>query len=216
MQYVGELCRYLVATPPTQYDKAHACIVANGNGLQKDIWTQFMNKFHIPEIREIYRSTEGIAKFDNFKGGAASTGKVGFSGPLKRFLETNTYLVKYDAEREDLYRNPKTGFCVLAALDEPGEAIGRVQSMSLYPQYYDDPKATELKLVRDVFRKGDLFQRTGDLLIQDRAGWVRFHDRIGDTFRWKGENVSAGEVRAFISDIPNVQDVIVYGVKLDG
>lgn len=216
MQYVGELCRYLLAAPPSPYDKAHSCIVGNGNGLQKDIWERFRERFNIPEIREVYRSTEGVAKFDNFKGGPLSAGKVGFSGPLARYLETNTYLVKYDHDKEDLYRDPKTGFCVQAALDEPGEAIGRVRSMALYPEYFNDPKSTSLKLVKDVFHKGDIFQRTGDLLVRDRTGWVRFHDRTGDTFRWKGENVSAGEVRAFISEMPNVQDVTVYGVKLDG
>lgn len=216
MQYVGELCRYLLAAPPSQYDRAHACLVGNGNGLQKDIWEQFKERFNILEIREIYRSTEGIAKFDNFKGGKASTGKVGFAGPLKRLLETTTYLVKYDLEKGDLYRDPKTGFCLRAAPDEPGEAIGRIESLELYPEYHNDLKATSLKIVRDVFRKGDMFQRTGDLLVQDRTGWVRFHDRTGDTFRWKGENVSAGEVRNFVSDMSNVQDVTIYGVKLDG
>jgi acyl-CoA synthetase (AMP-forming)/AMP-acid ligase II len=215
MQYVGELCRYLVATPPSKYDKIHSCIVGNGNGLQKDIWNRFKERFNIHEIREIYRSTEGIAKFDNFNSGPAGAGKVGFFGPLRRKLEKGTYLVKYDTEKEDLYRHPKTGFCVLAELDEPGEAIGRIQSWELYPEYHKNPKATELKLVRNVFDTGDLFQRTGDLLVHDREGWIRFHDRTGDTFRWKGENVSAGEVRAFISEMPNVHDVSVYGVKLD-
>ena len=76
--------------------------------------------------------------------------------------------------------------------------------------------ATEEKLLRDVFQKGDLFQRTGDLVVQDESGWVRFQDRVGDTFRWKGENVSAGEIRDHICRIEGVHDAVVYGVKLSG
>lgn len=214
--YVGELCRYLLAAPPSKYDKAHKCIVAGGNGLQKDIWEKFKRRYNIPEIREVYRSTEGVTKFDNSGQGIAGAGKVGFSGPLGRYLEDVTYLVRYDHDKEDLYRDPKTGFCVLAKQGEPGEAIGRVRSMTFYSEYHQNPEATQLKLVKNVFRKGDLFQRSGDLLLRDTDGWVQFHDRIGDTFRWKGENVSAGEVRGFISEMPNVADAVVYGVKLQG
>jgi len=99
---------------------------------------------------------------------------------------------------------------------EVGEAIGRVHNRQFLVEYLNNPSATEGKLLKDVFQKGDLFQRTGDLLVRDADGWVRFRDRIGDTFRWKGENVSAGEVQGHICQIPGVRDAIVYGVKLDG
>lgn len=212
--YVGELCRYLIAAPPSPYDRAHQCIVAHGNGLRGEVWVKFKERFNVPEIREFYRSTEGLGRYDNFGFGDWGKGKIGFSGPLGRLLENFTYIVKIDLETETTYRDPKTGFCVLAKLGEPGEVIGRVVDRGTLSEYLGNSAATESKLLRDVFKKGDLFQRMGDLVIQDADGWVSFHDRIGDTFRWKGENVSAGEVRDHVSKIDGVQDVAVYGVKL--
>jgi acyl-CoA synthetase (AMP-forming)/AMP-acid ligase II len=214
--YIGELCRYLLSTPPSPYDQDHKCTVATGNGLRGEIWEKFRKRFNVPEIREFYRSTEGIAKFDNHGVGAWGAGKVGFSGPIRRFLEDDTFIVRYDTDAEMPYRDPVTGFCVRAQLGEEGEAIGRVRDRGLLVAYLGNAGATEEKLLRDVFRKGDLFQRTGDLVVQDESGWVRFQDRVGDTFRWKGENVSAGEVRDHICRIDGVHDAVVYGVKLNG
>ncbi|KAH6676983.1 putative bifunctional fatty acid transporter/acyl-CoA synthetase [Plectosphaerella plurivora] len=216
MLYVGELCRYLTAAPESPYDRSHKCIVAMGNGLAKDIWLKFTKRFGIPEVREIYRSTEGLAKFDNYTRSTAAAGSVGFVGPIKLYAEDDTFLVRYDPTTESPYRDPKTGFCVRAKADEPGEAIGRVRSMDLLGNYHGDKAATDLKLISDVFQKGDLFQRTGDLLVRHSSGWVRFHDRSGDTFRWRGENVSASEVREHIEKIDGVQDCSVYAVKLEG
>ncbi|KAF7715956.1 Bifunctional fatty acid transporter and acyl-CoA synthetase [Penicillium ucsense] len=212
--YIGELCRYLLSTPPSPYDRGHKCIVATGNGLRGEIWEKFRSRFGVPEIREFYRSTEGVAKFDNIGEGAWGAGKVGFSGPIRRLLEDDTFIVKYDTETEMPYRDPSTGFCIRAQLGEEGEAIGRVRDRGLLTEYLHNEGATEGKLLRDVFQKGDLFQRTGDLVVQDHSGWVRFQDRVGDTFRWKGENVSAGEIRDHICRIEGVHDAVVYGVKL--
>jgi acyl-CoA synthetase (AMP-forming)/AMP-acid ligase II len=212
--YVGELCRYVLSAPPSPYDKNHQCIVATGNGLRGEIWEKFRERFNVPEIREFYRSTEGLAKFDNFGKGAGAAGKLGFVGPLRRWMESDTFIVRIDPLTEEIYRDPKTGFCVKAALGEPGEAIGRVKDRALLTEYLGNIDATESKLLRDVFVKGDVFHRMGDLLCHNSDGWVTFHDRLGDTFRWKGENVSAGEVRDHIAKLPGVQDAIVYGVKL--
>ncbi len=88
--------------------------------------------------------------------------------------------------------------------------------LAAYSDYLNNPEANEKKLIRDVFEKGDLFQRMGDLLVRDADGWIRFTDRIGDTYRWRGENVSAGEVRDHLARLPEVQDVVVYGIKLAG
>jgi len=216
MLYVGELCRYLLAVAPSQYDRLHACIVASGNGLQKDIWEKFKARYNIPEIREFYRSTEGVAKFDNFSRSPTAAGMVGYAGLLGRYREEDTYLVKFDTSTDAPYRDPTTGFCVPAELDEPGEAIGRVRTLDFYSDYLNNQEANNLKLIQNVFEKGDLFQRTGDLLLRDKRGWVRFVDRSGDTYRWRGENVSAGEVREHICRQPNVHDVSVYGMKLNG
>jgi len=214
--YVGELCRYLVSAPPSPYDRAHSCIVAGGNGLRAEIWEKFRERFNIPEIREFYRSSEGVAKFDNFGKAAAGAGKLGFAGPIRRYFEDTTFIVKTDPATEQVYRDPKTGFCVEAGYGEAGEAIGRVKDRSMLTEYLNNPSATEGKLLRDVFAKGDCFQRMGDLLLRESSGWVQFHDRMGDTFRWKGENVSAGEVRDHIAKLAGVQDAAVYGVKLAG
>ena len=214
IMYIGELCRYLLASPPTPYDKAHGVTHAYGNGLRRDIYVAFKERFNVPEIREFYRSTEGAAKFDSHGEGSFRAGTVGFQGPLMHRLENTTFIVKYDMESESPWRNPSTGFCEQAQLGEAGEAIGRVKDRNLLTEYLDNEKATSDKLMRDVFEKGDLFQRMGDLLLRDQDGWIRFADRIGDSFRWKGENVSAGEVRDHICKAPEVEDAVVYGVKL--
>lgn len=212
--YVGELCRYLVHAPPSPYDRAHKCIVASGNGLRAEIWETFRNRYGIPEIREFYRSTEGLAKYDNIGFSASGAGKVGFAGALRRYLEADTFILKMDPETETPWRDPKTGFCVKAKIGEPGEVVGRVKNRALLTEYLNNKPATEEKIMFDVFKKGDCFQKMGDLMIHDPTGWVRFHDRMGDTFRWKGENVSAGEVRDHLAKIPGVLDSVVYGVKL--
>lgn len=216
MIYVGELCRYLLSAPPSPLDKQNKVIVATGNGLQKDVWNKFRERFGIPEIREFYRSTEGVAQFEIVTDRSQDAGYVGRKGPLGRYLETSTYLVKYDKETDTPWRNPKTGFCEEADANEPGEAIGRILSMETYRAYLNNPEANAKKLIRDVFEKGDLFQRTGDLLVRDNRGRVKFADRMGDTWRWRGENVSAGEVRGVISHLHNVKDANCYGVKLNG
>lgn len=214
--YVGEVCRYLLKAPPSIYDKAHKCRVAVGNGLARDVWLKFMDRFGIEEVREFYRSTEGIAKFDNIGRGAVAAGKVGFQGPLYRMFNKQTVLVRYDPITQAPWRDPQTGLCKQAGFGEPGEAIGIVTNMDVYHAYLNNPAANEEKLISNVFKKGDLYQRMGDLLVNERSGWVHFADRTGDTYRWNGENVSAGEVREHISRIPGVVDVTVYGVKLHG
>lgn len=214
--YVGELARYLLKAPHSPYDKAHHCRIASGNGLQKDVWVKFMERFGIDEIREFYRSTEGLAKFDNFSQGVIAAGKVGFQGPIANYMTKDTILVRYDPATEAPWRDPRTGFCARARKGEPGEAIGLVTGLDFYPEYLNNPEANGEKLITNVFRKGDVYQRTGDLLVREQTGWIRFHDRSGDTYRWNGENVSAGEVRELISTLQGVQDVTVYGVKLDG
>ncbi|EXJ78683.1 hypothetical protein A1O1_09085 [Capronia coronata CBS 617.96] len=214
--YVGELCRFLLATPPTLYDRDHNVLVACGNGLQKDVWVAFQERFRVDEVREFYRSTEGLVKYDNaHRRGRPGAGKVGYLGTLrKRVLDKDQFIVKFDYDTEMPIRDPKTGFCVVADRGEPGEAIARIHNLDTYTDYHANQAATEQKFLRDAFAKGDLWQRSGDLLVQEPSGWVRFVDRIGDTYRWMGENVSAGEVRGFISELPGVRDVVVVGRRL--
>lgn len=215
--YVGELLRFLLATPPGPYDQDHKAIVATGNGLQKDVWDKFQRRFNIPEIREFYRSSEGLVTFENVNMvGKPGAGKVGFSGALRRkYFSPDQCIVKFNYDTQAPERDPKTGFCIIAKRDEPGEAIGRIKSLDTYTNYHNDPEATEKKMLRDVFQKGDLWQRSGDLLVEESDNWVKFVDRIGDTYRWMGENVSAGEIAGFISQLPGVVDVIIVGRRLE-
>ena len=140
---------------------------------------------------------------------------MGHRGLIGRYVEDSSILVKYDPESESPWRDPKTGFCVRVKVGEPGEAIGRVRSINQLTVYLNNAKATEAKLLRDVFRKGDLFQRSGDLLSFDKDGWVHFVDRVGDTYRWKGENVAAGEVRDHVAALDGIVDATIYGLRLD-
>jgi acyl-CoA synthetase (AMP-forming)/AMP-acid ligase II len=123
--------------------------------------------------------------------------------------------VRFDPETEMPWRDPKTGFCVRAKIGEPGEAIGRVRDINSLTRYLNNDTATEAKLIRDAFKKGDLFQRSGDLLICDQDGWIRFVDRVGDTYRWKGENVAAGEIRDHVAALDGVVDATIYGLRLE-
>ncbi|KAJ5192169.1 Bifunctional fatty acid transporter/acyl-CoA synthetase (FAT1) [Penicillium cf. viridicatum] len=191
--YVGELCRYLLAAPASPHDRAHQCRVAIGNGLHRNVWRRFQQRFNIPEVREVYRSTEGVAKFDNFSRGKTGAGMVGCAGPLKRYFEDVTYLVRYDPTTESPYRDPQTGLCVLAQAGEPGEAIGRVRSMDYYnEEIFSSERAT----CSSGIRPGG------------------FASTIARGIHSVGENVSAAEVREHICKLPDVEDASVYTVKL--
>ncbi|KAK6382711.1 hypothetical protein LTS17_003380 [Exophiala oligosperma] len=214
--YVGELMRFILATAPGEYDRRHSVLVAAGNGLQKDIWVAFQRRFNVPEVREFYRSTEGLVKFDNVhRRGRPGAGRVGYMGVLRKrvFDKGQQHIIKFDYDTEMPVRDAQ-GWCIVADRGEPGEAIARIRDMSTYTDYHGNTDATEKKLLRDVFEKGDVWQRSGDLLMQERDNWVKFVDRIGDTYRWMGENVSAGEVRGFMSELDGVKDAVVVGRRL--
>eukprot|EP01098_Paradermamoeba_levis_P004101 TRINITY_DN1788_c0_g1_i1.p1 TRINITY_DN1788_c0_g1~~TRINITY_DN1788_c0_g1_i1.p1 ORF type:complete len:631 (+),score=216.09 TRINITY_DN1788_c0_g1_i1:78-1970(+) len=211
IQYIGELCRYLLLSPSTPYDTAHSVRMAVGNGLRPDIWKNFQTRFNIATIGEFYAATEAnVGLFNNLN----KIGAVGFITPLiKRWYPVK--IIKFNIEKEEPVRGAD-GFCIEAKTGESGEMLGQIVDgdPTRYFRGYTDPKATEKKLIRDVFVKGDVWFRTGDLLRSDSEGFVYFVDRIGDTFRWKGENVSTNEVAEVISSSPGVQEVNVYGVHV--
>ena len=123
--------------------------------------------------------------------------------------------MKYDPETEGPWRDPRTGFCRRARVGEAGEAIGRIRDINSLTRYLNNDSATNAKIIRDVFKKGDAFQRSGDLLLIDEDGWIHFVDRVGDTYRWKGENVAAGEVRDHVAALDGVVDATIYGLRLE-
>ena len=214
-QYIGELCRYLVQAPPSADERRHRLRIACGNGLSGAVWTAFQDRFAIPRIVEFYAATEGNFSLFNVEGEPGAIGRVpGFMA--HRFPAA---LVAYDPETGQPARGAD-GLCIRCGRGERGEAIGRIASAGADPAHrfegYTNAVETEKKVLRDVFEPGDAWLRTGDLMRLDARGFFHFVDRVGETFRWKGENVSAGEVAAAIDACPGVEACAVYGVSVPG
>ncbi|MDH4121734.1 MAG: long-chain-acyl-CoA synthetase [Deltaproteobacteria bacterium] len=210
--YIGELLRYLVNTPSGAFDRNHKVTRVLGNGLRPDIWGQFKYRFGIDHIREFYASTEGNAYLLNLDDTDGSVGKAALK------TSDNLRLVRYDIASEQIIRG-HNGFAELCRPGEPGELLAQIKALTPF-HGYANPKDTEKKILRNVLKTGDAFFSTGDLLRKDDTGHYYFIDRIGDTFRWKGENVSTHEVEEIItSGVSWVDFATVYGVeiaKMDG
>ncbi|HYM43804.1 MAG TPA: long-chain-acyl-CoA synthetase [Steroidobacteraceae bacterium] len=210
-QYIGELCRYLLNAPRDPLENSHALRLACGNGLRGEVWEPFQRRFRIPQILEYYASTEGNFSLYNCEG------RVGAIGRIPPFLAHRmpVALVKHDLDAGVPVRDAN-GRCLRCAADEVGEAIGQILDSGGTSRFegYADPEASGKKVLRDVFAVGDAWYRTGDLMRRDAQGFFYFVDRVGDTFRWKGENVSTTEVAAAIARCPGVIEVAVYGVRV--
>ena len=210
--YIGELCRYLVNSPEQEGERDHKIRLAFGNGLRPDVWPDFQSRFAIRDILEFYGSTEGNVSLFNFDGKPGSIGRV------PKFLKNqlNIRLLAFDIETEQPVRLAN-GLAREAGVGEIGEAIGLIGDDIRHDfSGYADKAASEKKILTDVFKRGDRWFRTGDLMRQDSEGYFYFIDRIGDTFRWKGENVSTAEVEQRLIDAPGVKEVIAYGVPVPG
>ncbi|KAM7191896.1 hypothetical protein V8F33_008620 [Rhypophila sp. PSN 637] len=225
IQYVGETCRYLLATPPKidpvtgeNLDRKHNVRVAFGNGLRPDVWNAFKERFGIDTISEFYGATEGSFATWNLSRNDFSMGAVGRNGALYNMLVAhNLAIVELDIETELPLRDPKTKFCRRVPRGEPGELIFKLPADNIHSRfqgYYGDEEATSKKIMRNVFKKGDAWFRTGDVMRWDNQNRVFFSDRIGDTFRWKSENVSTAEVAHVLGSHPAVLEANVYGVEL--
>jgi fatty-acyl-CoA synthase len=214
-QYIGELCRYLVNAPPDSRETAHRVRLCCGNGLRPDIWEDFQNRFRIPKILEFYAATEGNVSLYN------AEGKTGAIGRVPSFLAHRfpLALVKFDSELGAPARDAD-GFCTRCAKGEVGEAIGKIGNGAVNAggrfEGYTSAAASEQKILRSVFAPGDAWYRTGDIMRMDESGFYYFVDRIGDTFRWKGENVATSEVAEAITSFPGISDANVYGVPVPG
>lgn len=214
VQYIGELCRYLLNAPASGLEIAHRLRLAVGNGLRGDIWEAFAKRFAIPQILEFYAATEGNFSLFNVEGKPGAIGRI---PPLlaHRFPAA---IVKIDAEFGSPVRGDD-GFCIACAQGEAGEAIGRIGTADRGGgpfEGYTDAAETKKKTLHDVFAKGDAWFRTGDLMLRDEQGYFYFVDRIGDTFRWKGENVATSEVNDAIRECPGVLDASTYGIAVPG
>jgi fatty-acyl-CoA synthase len=210
--YIGELCRYLVNHPEQTFERAHSLRLAFGNGLRPEIWEALKQRFNIPEVLEFYGSTEGNVSMFNFDGHPGAIGRVPFY-VRKRF---NIRLARFDVETETVMRGPD-GLCQETAAGEVGECLGHIAAEPRSDFVgYADKAASEQKILRDVFEPGDAWFATGDLMRQDEEGYFYFVDRVGDTFRWKGENVSTNEVADLLSSMTGVREATVYGVAVAG
>lgn len=214
-QYIGELCRYLLHQPPVAEETTHRLRLACGNGLAAGVWEAFQQRFAIPQILEFYAATEGGLSLFNVPGRPGAIGQIpGYL--VHRFAPA---LVLTDPETGAPQRD-SDGRCLAAAVDQPGEAMVKVQddpaTIGSRFEGYTNPTDSERKLLRDVFQPGDAWVRTGDLLRRDAEGYYYFVDRLGDTFRWKGENVATSEVAAVLSDFPGILHASVFGVAIPG
>jgi len=213
--YVGETARYLLAASPSPLDKDHNLRGMYGNGLRPDVWIKFRERFNVPEVAEFFNSSEGVFGLLNYSRGDYLAGAVGWHGAIARFLNRNMIVpVLIDQVSGAIARDPKTGFAYRQPYEKGGEIIVQVQDVKQFSGYYNNPEATMKKFDRDVFEKGDLWYRSGDALRRTKDGRWFFMDRLGDTFRWKGENVSTAEVAEVLGNYPGVVEANVYGVAL--
>ncbi|GBP61965.1 Long-chain fatty acid transport protein 1 [Eumeta japonica] len=190
-QYIGEICRYLLAVPPGPADRAHKVRMIVGNGLRPHIWEQFVQRFSIHRVLEFYGATEGNSSLVNLD---SKVGAVGFLSRLVSFIYP-LILVKCDQMTGEILRD-NNGLCVPCEPQEP------------------DKTASEKKMVRNVRKHGDCYFNTGDILVMDHYGYFYFRDRTGDTFRWRGENVSTAEMESVISSLIGLKDTIMFGVTI--
>nr|AMO44422.1 long chain fatty acid transport protein [Starmerella bombicola] len=219
IQYVGETCRYLLNAPETADDKLHQVKIAHGNGMRPDVWQKFKDRFNIGAISEFYAATESPTAINNVQRGAYGVGACGHYGTVAtRVLHrTRWNIAAIDVDTQDLWRDPKTGLCRETHSDEPGEFLFKLDPKNIkldFQGYVGNQSATDEKLVFDVFKKGDAWVRSGDLLRADKDHSVYFVDRLGDTFRWKSENVSTNEVEEAVVDFGGVDLCVCVGVQV--
>jgi fatty-acyl-CoA synthase len=212
-QYVGEICRYLVNQAERPDDRDHPVRVMMGAGLGRDVWEEFQRRFGVARILEGWSSTEANTSLINVDNRVGSCGRIPF--PERH----NGRLIRYDMDAEV---NPRdaSGRCILCAPGDVGEFIGAIPDLPDSGagrfEGYTDPDATERKILRDVFQRGDKWYRSGDLLRCDADGYYQFVDRIGDTYRWKSENVSTQEVAEALGGFPGLEIANAYGVRVPG
>jgi fatty-acyl-CoA synthase len=211
--YIGELCRYLLNSPESAEERAHKIRACVGNGLRPDIYETFRQRFGIRSVLEFYGSTEGNAVMVNFDFRPGAIGRIP-NWAKSRFPMA---LIAYDVDA-DQHPRDAAGFCRECGAEEVGELFAEIRDDPKYPAArfdgYADPAATNAKIMRGVLKPGDAWFRTGDLMRRDAQGYFYFVDRIGDTFRWKGENVSTTQVAETISSFAGVKEAIVYGVEV--
>lgn len=209
--YIGELCRYLMNTPEKPDDADNPLHTMTGNGMRPDIWIPFKERFGIKRVSEFYGSSEGNVAFANLLNKDCTVGMTA----------ARVALVKYDVDADEIVKTAD-GRCIEVPSGEPGLLLGHINEEAVF-EGYTDPEATEKKILRNVLEEGDAWFNTGDLMkVVDHVGYTlgydhyQFVDRVGDTFRWKSENVSTNEVGEIISGFNDIKFCNVYGVEVPG
>ena len=202
--YIGEICTYLLGKEEKPTDRQHKVRVIAGNGLRPAIWDEFTERFGIKRVCEFYAASEGNTAFVNVLNIDKTTG----------ICPSPVAFVEYDEETGDPKRDDN-GRLRKVKTGQPGLLLSKVSNFQPFDGY-TDKEATEKKLVRDAFKEGDVWFNTGDLMRAQGFGHAAFTDRLGDTFRWKGENVATTEVEAAISTDPQVEEATVFGVEVPG
>lgn len=234
-QYIGQLARYLLSTPPNlAVDRGHRVRMAVGNGLTADVWTAFQSRFGIERISEFYASTEGNSNLVN---SLNLPGVIGWIPWIAQWIYP-VRVVKFDPIEERPVRDPVSGYCIVSGAGEVGELISRIDTRDPLRAFdgYTSARDTEAKILRHVFSRDDRWFRSGDLVRKSADGLITFVDRVGDTFRWKGENCATTEVAQAIAHFKHdsgqrrhtqphsshadaqcaFSDVNVYGVSVPG
>lgn len=205
--YIGEICRYLMNKPPAATDTMHRIQKVVGNGLRPDIWKAFKKRFNIPAVYELYGASDGIVSYTNVFNLNCTVG----------LCRSEYAIVQYDVDNDMPYRNEQ-GFMEKVATGDAGLLLGQITETAPFPGYVNKAQNEE-KIFRNVLAAGDQWFNTGDLIRDLGFHHAQFVDRLGDTFRWKGENVSTAELEAILNQFPQVAHSAVYGVsfpKIDG
>ncbi|XP_075936005.1 long-chain fatty acid transport protein 6 [Anarhichas minor] len=211
VQYIGELCRYLFNHPAVPEERTHRVRLAAGSGLRSDVWREFVQRFGRIKIREGYGLTEASIGFLNYTDEVGPIGRASYFNKLAMPFE----LLRYDPQTYEPVRT-NSGRCIRAPIGEAGILVSPLTAMNQFLGYAGNQVQSEKKLLRAVFKAGDVYFNTGDLLLHDDRGFLYFRDRIGDTFRWKGENVSTTEVSEVLGLLDFIQEANIYGVTIPG
>lgn len=221
IQYVGETLRYLLAAPASTDDKNHKVRMAWGNGLRPDVWARFKARFGIETIAEVYGATEGVGATFNINNNDSTDGAIASYGKITELMaRKNSAIVLVDWETEKPWRDPRTGLCKQVEKGGVGELLFVLDPKAIqakFAGYLNNEEANDSKILRDVLKKGDAYFRSGDTVRFDQErGALFFIDRIGDTYRWKSENVSTAEVSEVLGNHRAVLEANVYGVEVPG
>ncbi|ODN02066.1 Long-chain fatty acid transport protein 4 [Orchesella cincta] len=213
--YMGELCRFIVNQPPQpELERNHSLRIMMGAGVKPEVWEAFVKRFNVKKFIEGYGSTEGNCTLVNMEG------KIGAAGYIPCWIRPiySLVVIKIDEVSGEIIRDENTGMAIQCKEGEPGELVGKIVDCFPTTRYegYTNKEASEKKVARNLFRQGDRYFRSGDIMTIDCFGYIYFKDRIGDTYRWKGENVSTAEVEGLILKLNNMRSTIVYGVKVPG